>query len=138
MFFYLDLYIRTVKTQRLFVIYYEIRKRIGINVQGCNLPWTCRVPPGMVPYSKLDFKRLCRFKILEKISNHAYKLDLPAFMKCNPVLHISLLEPTVSNPLKGQKRRPPPPIIVNDEQEYEAEEVVDSKLIYTKLYYQVQ
>ena len=58
-------------------------------------------------------------------------------MKCHPVFHVSLLEPTATNPLKGQKRPPPPPIVVNDEQEYEVEEVVDSKLIRKKLYYQV-
>ena len=33
------------------------------------------------------------------------------------LLHITL-EPTATNPLKGQKRPPPPPIVVNDEQEY--------------------
>ena len=53
------------------------------------------------PSSKLDFKRLGRFKIIEKISSYTYKLYLPASMKCHPVFHVSLLEPTVSNPLKG-------------------------------------
>ena len=50
--------------------------------------------------SKLDFKRLDRFKIVKKISSHAYKLDLPASMKCHTVFHVSLLEPTATNPLK--------------------------------------
>ena len=59
-------------------------------------------------------------------------------MKCHPFFHVSLLEPTASNPLKGQKRPPPPPIIVDDEQEYEPEEVVDSKLVRKKLYYLVR
>ena len=36
------------KTQRLFVMYHEIRIPTGIYVQGFNLPWTCRVPPGTV------------------------------------------------------------------------------------------
>ena len=51
--------------------------------------------------SKLDFKSLGRFKIIQKISSHAYKLDLPASMKCHPVFHVSLLEPASSNPLDG-------------------------------------
>ena len=78
------------------------------------------------PSSKLDFKRLGRFKILEKISSHAYKLDLPASMKCHTVFHVSLLEPAATNPLIRQKRPRPPPIVVDGEQEYEPEEVVDS------------
>ena len=56
-------------------------------------------------------------------------------MKCYPVFHVSLLQPTVSNPLKGQKRPPTSHIVVNDKQEYEAEDVVDSKLVHKKLYY---
>ena len=43
------------------------------------------------PYSKLDFKWLGRFNIIEKISSHAYKLDLSTSMKCHPVFHVSLL-----------------------------------------------
>ena len=66
------------------------------------------------PSSKLDFKRLRRFKIIQKISSHAYKLDLPASMKCYPVFHVSLLEPAASNPLAGQKK-PAPPSIINDD-----------------------
>ena len=69
------------------------------------------------PSSKLDFKRLGQFRILEKISSHSYKLDLPASIKCYPVFHVSLLEPAATDPLKGQKRPQPPPIIVDDKQE---------------------
>ena len=71
--------------------------------------------------SKLDFKRLRRLKIIQKISSHAYKLDLPTSMKCHPVFHVSLLEPAASNPLAGQKQPAPPPIIVDDNVEFEVE-----------------
>ena len=90
------------------------------------------------PSFKLDFKRLGRFKILEKISSHAYKLYLPTYMKCHPVFDVSLLEPTSSNPLKRQKCPAPPTIVVYDEQEYEVEKLVDSKLLRKKLYYLVR
>ena len=55
------------------------------------------------PSSKLNLKRLEGFKITQKISSHAYKLDLPASMKCHPAFDVSLLEPASSNPLSGQK-----------------------------------
>ena len=55
-------------------------------------------------------------------------------MKYQLVFHISLLEPIAYNPLKEQKGPPPLPIVGNDEQKYEAEEVIDSKLIQNKLY----
>ena len=53
------------------------------------------------PSSKLNFKRSGRFKILKKVSSHAYKLDLPAFIKSHPVYHVSFLEPAVSDLLTG-------------------------------------
>jgi len=90
------------------------------------------------PSSKLDFKRLGRFKIIQKISSHAYKLDLPASMKCHPVFHVSLLEPAASNPLQGQKQPAPPPIIVDDNIEFEVEEILDSKLVRKSLKYLVR
>ena len=90
------------------------------------------------PSSKLDFKRLGQFKIIKKISSHAYKLDLPASMKCHPVLHVSLLEPAASNPLAGQKQPAPPPIIVDDNVEFEVKEILDSKLIRKTLKYLVR
>ena len=64
------------------------------------------------PLSKLKFNRLGRFKIIQKISSHAYKLDLPASMKCYPVFHISLLEPAPTNPLAGQKQPAPPQLLL--------------------------
>ena len=48
-------------------------------------------------------------------------------MKCHPVFHVSLLEPTASDPLEGQKRPPPPPVIVDEEVEYEVAEILDTK-----------
>ena len=43
------------------------------------------------PAYKLDFKRLKRFKITQKISSHPYKLDLPTSMKCHSFFYVSLL-----------------------------------------------
>jgi len=74
---------------------------------------------------KLDFKCLGKFRILQKVSSHAYKLDLPPSIKIHPVFHISLLEPAVTDLLPGQVQPAPPPIIVDDEPEWEVDEIVD-------------
>ena len=88
--------------------------------------------------SKLDFKRLGRFEITQKISIHAYKLDLPASMKCHPVFQVSLLEPAANNPLTGQKQPAPPRKIVDNNVEFEMEEILDSKLVRKTLKYLVR
>ena len=90
------------------------------------------------PSSKLDFKRLGRFKIIQKISSHTNKLDIPASMKSHPVFHVSLLEPAASNPLARQKQPAPPSTIVDDNVEFEVEEILDSKLVRKTLKYLVR
>lgn len=90
------------------------------------------------PCAKLDFKRLGKFRIVEKISSHAYKLDLPPTMKIHPVFHVSLLEPVATNPLPGQTQPPPPPVIVDEEQEFEVDEILDSRLRRNHLSYLVK
>ena len=90
------------------------------------------------PSSKLDYKRLGRFKILEKISSHAYKLELPPTMKCHPVFHISLLEHSSSDPLPGQIEPPSPPTIVEGEEYWDFQEILDSCRRNKKIQYLVK
>jgi len=80
------------------------------------------------PYTKLDFKHLGKFRILQKVSSHTYKLDLPASMKIHLVFHVSLLEPAATDPLLGLIQPSPPPVIVDDEPEWEVDEIVDFRL----------
>jgi len=86
----------------------------------------CRHVKTNRPSSKLDYKRLGKFPIIQKVSSHAYKLDLPTSMKIHPVFHISLLEPASTDPLPGQIQPTPPPVIIEEEPEWEVEEILDS------------
>jgi hypothetical protein len=42
--------------------------------------------------SKLDYKKVGLFEIVEKLSNTNYRLSLPRIMKMHDIFHISLLE----------------------------------------------
>jgi hypothetical protein len=44
------------------------------------------------PSKKLDYKYIGPYKILQKISENNYKLDLPPKVRLHPIVHIALLE----------------------------------------------
>ena len=90
------------------------------------------------PSRKLDYKQVGPFKILERIGATSYKLELPSSMKIHPVFHSHLLRLDPDNALEGQHKEPTPPIIVDGEEEWEVEQIMDSKLRYRKLYYKVK
>jgi transposase InsO family protein len=66
-------------------------------------------------------------KILEKVSSHAYRLELPPSMKIHNVFHISLLRDAPPNRFEGREIPPPPPIEVDGEDEYIVEDIVDER-----------
>lgn len=59
------------------------------------------------------------FKVIKKISNAAFKLDLPPCLQIHPVFHASLLKPYIP----GRCTPPPPPEIIDGEHEYEVEDI---------------
>lgn len=79
------------------------------------------------PQKKLDWKNLGPFPIKRVISPYAYELDLPASMRIHPVFNVSLLRPAANNPVPGQHQPPPPPIEVEGLEEWEVEDIVDSR-----------
>jgi hypothetical protein len=80
------------------------------------------------PTKKLDHRFLGPFKILDKLSDHAFRLDLPSTMKIHNVFHIQLLEPYIPNTIPNRTQSPPPPIEIEGEEEYEVEAILDHKL----------
>ncbi|SGY19858.1 BQ5605_C017g08353 [Microbotryum silenes-dioicae] len=80
------------------------------------------------PSSKLDSHKLGPFRIQRIISPAAFKLELPASMKIHPVFHVSLLKLYQANSLASRcSNPPPPPEIINGEEEYQVEQILDSR-----------
>jgi len=86
---------------------------------------------------KFKPRRLGPFKIIKRISELSYKLDLPQSMRIHPVVHVSCLEPYYEDSF-SRTQVPPPPIIINDEEEYEVEEILDRRKHYRKIQYLVK
>jgi hypothetical protein len=84
----------------------------------------------------LDYKRLGPFKVMAKVSTHAYRLDLPATIKIHSVFHVSILEPVASDPLPKRVQVTPPLVIVDGELEFQVDKICDSR--YTRNTEQLQ
>jgi hypothetical protein len=94
------------------------------------------------PNGSLDYKRIGPFKILEQVNDLSFRLELPrALSQMHDVFHVDLLEPFIENTIEGRIVPPPPTVSVTDESgvhdEFEVEEVLDSRLRRGKLEYLV-
>jgi hypothetical protein len=89
------------------------------------------------PSDKLDHKRLGPFIITDKIGKAAFRLRLPSSMKIHPVFHVTLLEPFRPNDIPGRIQDPSPSVIIDDYEEFEAEEILDSRIRNGKLQYYI-
>jgi hypothetical protein len=70
--------------RRLAALDWSVGDKVWLNVKNIT---TKR------PSKKLDQKRLGPFRISQKVSSHAYRLELPHVMRfLHPVFHVSLLE----------------------------------------------
>ncbi len=89
------------------------------------------------PCAKLDYKRLGPFKIAKLVSLVACHLELPPQFKIHNVFHVSLLEPYHENQIPKRHRKPPTLVEIEGQEEFEVQEVLDSKRIRGKLLYLV-
>ncbi|KAF8692091.1 hypothetical protein RHS03_08657, partial [Rhizoctonia solani] len=86
---------------------------------------------------KLDPKRLGPFKVIEKISSHAYRLELPKTLKIHDVFYVGLLSKSHKSPSQPFLEQPPPETIEGEE-EYEVKQIIHSKRQQGKWFYLIK
>jgi hypothetical protein len=93
------------------------------------------------PTKKLQHRFIGPYRISQKVSPVAYKLDLPDTLHIHPVFHVSLLRPykePTSFPDRDLPDPPPPPVTIDDAPEYEVERVLDHRTRHRRTEYLVK
>jgi len=107
---------------------YEIESKMFLN--GRNIV-TAR------PSKKLNDKMLGPFQITEPVDSF-YKLELSETMLIHDVFHSELLRPAADDSLSGQKNEPSRSIVINDEDEWEIDDILNSRRYRRRLQYRVK
>jgi hypothetical protein len=90
------------------------------------------------PSRKLENKHHGPYRVVRAIGTHAYELDIPDAIQKHRTFPVSLLHATADDPLPGQVIPPPLPVIVQEEEEWEVEEILDSRRTRGRLQYLVK
>ncbi|KAG5730106.1 hypothetical protein E4T56_gene1853 [Termitomyces sp. T112] len=92
------------------------------------------------PSQKLSHHHLGPFVVEKKVGPLAYRLKLPAGLcRLHPVFNVVKLFPAPDDPIPGlHPNAPLPPVLVNDEEEYEVEEILDSRMFRGRLQFKVK
>ena len=89
------------------------------------------------PSKGLDHKRLGPFTVIGR-KGSSCQLELPEAMKLSRVFHRDRLTLAKDDPLPGQVNPEPDPIIIDGEDEWQVDEILDSKLINGVLSYRAK
>ncbi|KAF8750267.1 hypothetical protein RHS01_09459 [Rhizoctonia solani] len=86
---------------------------------------------------KLTEQRLGPFKVIKKISDQAYRLELPPTMRIHNVFYVGLLS-KVKRDKKRNFENQPPPVTVDGEEEYKVEGITDMEERNGKWFFRVK
>ena len=90
---------------------------------------------------KLRKKRIGPLKVLRKIGDLNYQVELPASMvnkNIHDVFHVNLLTKAPKDTIPGRVPPKPLPIMVDSEEEREVERILDSRMNKRRLQYLVK
>jgi hypothetical protein len=92
------------------------------------------------PSKKFAHRFVGPYKVVRKVGRGAYRLELPQSMsRLHPVFSVVKLMLAPEDPIVGRQHEPPPdPVIVEGQEEYEVEEVLDSRFFRRRLQFLVK
>ena len=88
------------------------------------------------PSKKLDYKMIGPFEVIAR-KGYDYQLGLPKGSKVGSVFHSSLLRRAARDPLPGQQLVPAESVIIDDQEEWEVDDILDSRRSHGRLQYKV-
>lgn len=86
---------------------------------------------------KLGPRKLGPYTVVKVLDNDTYKLDLPPALKVHDVFHAQRLWRYGGNDINGKLPPPPEPVLIDGEEEYEVDEILDSRVFRRQLQYLV-
>ena len=90
------------------------------------------------PSTKMRPKRFGPFRIMDTVGKTTYKLDLPSHWKIHNAFHANLLLPYQETKEHGRNFTDPPPELVEGQEEWEVEQILDSRLYRRKRQYLIK
>jgi hypothetical protein len=90
------------------------------------------------PSDKLEFPMTKQHYEIDKLCGTSYLLKVPPGWRGCKIFHADRLRKCPNNPLPGQECERPAAEIVDDEEEWEVDRILASRIHYRKLQYQVQ
>jgi hypothetical protein len=87
---------------------------------------------------KLAERRIGPYPVIKMVGLNAVELRLPPSIKIHPVVNISRVHPYHAPMLEGQGSTPQPPIIIGEEEEFEVECILNSRIHRNRLQFLIK
>ena len=87
---------------------------------------------------KLGPRQIGPYEVIERLGDRDYRLKLPLQLKIHNVFHVDRLAPWKGNKVNGNEPPKPAPVIVDGEEQYEVEEILDSRYFRRQFQYYVK